>query len=346
MRRLLNTLYVTTPDAYLSKDGTNVVVTVDGKEVFRIPAQNVEAICAFGYKGASPGLMKLCSDNGIALSFFSANGKFIARMQGPVCGNVLLRCKQFQMFSRPEATMHLASLAIAAKIHNSRVVLRRFARDYPERNGVKQVEDCAEQLRRNIFLARSAHTPDELRGIEGYAASSYFSVFPYLILNPDKNFSFSERNRRPPTDIVNAMLSFGYTLLANECISALESVGLDPAIGFFHTLRPGRYSLALDIMEELRSYMVDRLVLSLINTRQISPSDFLVHDNEAKMSVTFTDKGRKTFLTAWQNKKRVEVVHPFLNEKMPIGLIPYAQALLLSRYLRNDLDDYPVFLAK
>lgn len=320
MRRLLNTLYVTTPDAYLSKDGTNVVVSVKGDEIFRIPAQNIEAIYAFGYQGASPGLMKLCADNKIALSFFSSHGRFIARIQGPVCGNVLLRRRQYQMFDNRDISLHLSSLAVAAKIYNCRVVLRRFVRDYPDRSGVSYVADCADKLRRCYRQSLTAESTEMLRGIEGDAAASYFSTLPHLILNTDKCFNFSGRHRRPPTDIVNAMLSFGYTLLANDCASALESVGLDPAMGFMHTLRPGRNSLALDMMEELRAYMVDRFVLSMINTRQVSASDFLIHDDDSKMSVMFTDSGRKAFLTAWQSKKRSEIVHPFLNEKIPIEI--------------------------
>jgi len=346
MKQLLNTLYVTTPDAYVSKDGLNVVVSVNGKEIFRIPAQNIEAICTFGYQGASPGLMKLCVDNKISLSFFTAQGRFIARIQGPVSGNVRLRCMQHKEFLNHETAIHLSSLIVAAKIYNSRVILRRFIRDHPERDGVSEVSDCAEKLKRYCRLSSSIDSTEQLRGIEGEAASLYFSSLPHLILNTEKCFNFSGRHRRPPTDIVNAMLSFGYTLLANDCCSALESVGLDPAIGFMHTLRPGRNSLALDLMEEFRAYIVDRLVLSLINTRQVSSSDFIIHDEESKISVLFTEKGRRTFLSAWQSKKKTEIIHPFLNEKIQIGLLPYVQALLLSRYLRHDLDDYPVFLAK
>lgn len=346
MKRILNTLYVTTPDAYLSKDGTNIVVSVKGQEIFRIPAQNIEAICTFGYQGASPGVMKLCADKKIGLSFFTPQGRFIARVQGPVCGNVLLRTRQYSRFQLQDVSLHLSSIAVTGKIYNSRVLLRRFIRDYPDRNGAPYVEQCAEKLRRCYRLAQTADSIETLRGIEGEAASVYFSAFPNLILNNDRCFIFAGRNKRPPTDIVNAMLSFGYSLLAADCASALESVGLDPAVGFMHTLRPGRNSLALDLMEELRAYIVDRLVLSMINMRQVSSSDFLVHDDDCRISVEFTDKGRKAFLTAWQNKKKTEIVHPFLNEKISLGLLPYVQAMLLARYLRQDLDDYPVFIAK
>lgn len=346
MKHLLNTLYVTKPEAYISKDGTNVVVSEKGVEVFRIPAQNIESICTFGYQGVSPGLMRLCADNGISLSFFTPHGKFIARIQGPVNGNVLLRNSQYKIFQDKNATSHLASLTIAAKIHNTRSVLHRFTRDYPNGKGIEKIEESITTLKRYRNLVRDESCEEKIRGYEGLAASSYFNVFPYLILNNDNHFKFNGRNSHPSTDIVNSMLSFGYMLLANECTSALESVGLDPAVGFMHKLRPGRNSLALDIMEEFRAYMVDRHVVSLINKKQVSHNDFQIHESGSQTSVRFTDNGLKTFLASWQTRKRTEIIHPFLREKIQIGLLPYIQALLLSRYLRNDLDDYPVFLFK
>ncbi|MDO4335263.1 MAG: type I-C CRISPR-associated endonuclease Cas1c [Bacteroidales bacterium] len=346
MKKLLNTLYVTKPEAYLSKDGTNVVVSEKGQEIFRIPSQNIESICTFGYQGASPGLMRLCAENGISLSFFSPHGKFIARIQGPVKGNVLLRHKQHELINDKLLAAHLASLSIFAKIQNSRNILHRFTRDYPDNTGVMEVSKAIDNLYKYRNIVYNETLEESIRGIEGYAASVYFSVFSHLILNKEKCFKFSGRHKRPPTDAVNAMLSFGYSLLASECVSALESVGLDPAIGYMHKIRPGRYSLALDLMEELRAYIVDRHVLSLINKRQISPSDFQIHEDNQTTSVRFTDKGLKTFLSSWQSKKRTEIIHPFLQEKIQLGLLPYVQALLLSRYLRNDLDDYPVFLLK
>lgn len=351
MKKLLNTLYVTLPDAYLTKDGTNIVVSAGGKEVFRIPVQNVQAVITFGYMGVSPGMMKLCADNGVSISFLTPQGKFISRLQGPVNGNVLLRTRQYSLFTGQTPTaFHLAGLTITGKIYNSRVTLRRFVRDYPDRAGCEEVASAAERLAKYYRWTRNMTDGlDLLRGIEGEAASEYFRVFGHLILRPEKEFRFSGRNRRPPTDIVNAMLSFGYSLLASECASALEGVGLDPAVGYMHTMRPGRPSLALDMMEELWSYMVDRLVLSMINNRQISPSDFHIHsehDDPNPTSVMFTDSGRKNFLTAWQTKKRTEIIHPFLNEKVALGLLPHIQAMMLARYLRGDIDDYPVFLSK
>lgn len=349
MKKLLNTLYITTRDAYLSKDGDNVVVSANGAELFRIPIVNIESICTFGYNGASPGLMKLCADNGTSLNFFTPAGRFIARINGPVKGNVLLRHCQYEATKIADRKLHLAKRFITGKIYNSRVTLRRFVRDYPGREGVKDVDAAAEKLRYRCTLSDRSTDMDELRGIEGEAARIYFSVFQNLILNPDRNFAFDGRVRRPPTDMVNAMLSMGYSLLSNDCTAALEGVGLDPASGFMHSLRPGRNSLALDLMEEMRSYIVDRLVLSLINNRQVAPSDFKLHQKEqteSRQSVIFTDSGLKKFLTAWQNKKNTEITHPFLNEKIKIGLLPHVQSLLLARYLRGDIDDYPVFFVK
>lgn len=344
MKHLLNTLYITRPEAYLSKDGSNVVVSEKGCEVFRIPAQNIESICTFGYQGASPGLMRLCSENGISLSFFSPKGRFIARIQGPVKGNILLRHSQYKNFGDKKYSTHLSSLTVAAKINNSRSILHRFVRDYPECKEIEDVKQSVDLLKRYKNLVKLEDSEEKIRGYEGLAASTYFNVFPHMILIDKETFKFNGRHKHPPTDIVNAMLSFGYMLLANDCSSALESVGLDPAYGFMHKMRPGRDSLALDLMEEFRAYIVDRHVLSLINKRQISPRDFQIHGSGNETSVRLTEKGLKIFLTAWQNRKRTEIIHPFLQEKIQIGLLPYVQSLLLSRYLRNDLDDYPVFL--
>lgn len=340
MRKLLNTLYVTKPDAFLSKDGSNVVVSVRQQELFRIPSINIESIVTFGYIGASPGLMKLCSDNGISLTFLSPNGRFISRVQGTIQGNVLLRKAQYALSDEDGWSLHLAKLIIAAKIRNYRSILRRYNRDY----GVcKEIEDAANMLEMNKCHALKAENKIKLMGIEGIASNVYFNVLPILILNQKESFPFHGRNRRPPKDAVNAMLSLAYTLVANDISSALETVGLDPYVGFLHSLRPGRTSLALDIMEEFRAYLGDRFVLSLINKRQITPKDFLYQGDNG---VILTDNGRKTFLTAWQNRKRETIIHPYLNEKVEIGLLPYIQALMLARFIRKDIDDYPVFLIK
>ena len=340
MRKLLNTLYVTTPEAYLSKDGLNVVVSVKQQEVFRIPAINIEGIVTFGYMGASPGLMKLCSDSGISLTFLSPNGRFISRVQGATRGNVLLRKAQYALSDDEEWSLHVAQLMIAAKIQNYRNVLRRYIRDYGE---CLEVEEAVKMLDANKRDVLDAEDKTKLMGFEGIASNAYFEVLPNLILNQKESFPFNGRNRRPPKDAVNAMLSLAYTLIANDCTVALETVGLDPYVGFLHALRPGRTSLALDMMEEFRAYLGDRFVLSLINKRQITPKDFLYQGDNG---VVMTDNGRKTFITAWQNRKRETLIHPYLNEKVEIGLLPYVQAMMLARYVRKDIDNYPVFLIK
>ena len=340
MRKLLNTLYVTTPEAYLSKDGMNVVVSVDKEELFRIPIVNIEGIVTFGYMGASPGLMKLCVDNGVSLVFMSPQGRFIGRIQGKVKGNVLLRKKQYHLSEDKEQALHVSRLFIAGKIYNCRNVLRRFIRD----NGAQiEVEHAAKSLDFYKQNALKAEDMDLLRGIEGRAANVYFSVFNNLIINQKNDFVFDGRNRRTPKDEVNAMLSFVYTLLTNEVASALESVGLDPYVGFMHTLRPGRMSLALDMVEELRAYLGDRLVLSMINRRQIDKRDFIQQGDD---SLIMTDSCKKNIIAAWQKRKKEIVEHPYLKEKIPLGLLPYSQAMLLSRFMRGDIDDYPVFIMK
>ena len=340
MRKLLNTLYVTTPESYLSKDGMNVVISVKQQEVFRIPIINIESIVTFGYMGASPGLMKLCSDNGVSLTFLSPDGRFVSRVQGQTRGNVLLRMAQYYLADETEKSLHVAQLIVAGKIQNYRNVLRRYIRDYGEDNEVENISKALDNSKRDALRSRDKK---ELMGIEGLAANYYFSVFHKLILQQQDDFPFKGRNRRPPKDAVNAMLSLSYTLLANDTTAALETVGLDPYVGVFHAIRPGRTSLALDIMEEMRAYIGDRFVLSLINRRQITASDFIY---QGEKGVVLTEKGRKTFLTAWQNRKKETILHPYLNEKIPIGLLPYVQAMLFARYVRNDIDDYPVFLFK
>lgn len=340
MRILLNTLYVTTPEAYLSKDGLNVVVSVKQSEMFRIPIHNIEQIVTFGYMGASPGLMKLCADNNVSLTFLSPHGRYISRSQGPTKGNVLLRKAQYNDSDQPHYALHLSKLFIAGKIHNYRSILRRLVRDYGSN---EDVEAAAEELRRCKRMVIHADSVDSVRGSEGEAAMVYFGVFSHLLLNQKEDFKFDGRNRRPPKDAINAMLSFVYTLICNDVTSALETVGLDPYVGFMHTLRPGRPSLSLDLMEELRAYLGDRLVLSLINKRQVTVKDFIKQGDEG---IVMTDSARKTILIAWQNRKRELITHPYLNEKISIGLLPYVQATLLARFIRKDLDDYPVFLIK
>lgn len=340
MRKLLNTLYVTTPEAYLSKDGQNIVVSVHQEEIFRIPAINIEGIVTFGYMGASPGVMKLCSDCNISLTFLSPHGRFISRIQGTTKGNVLLRKKQYQLSDDESWSLHIAQLMIAGKIQNYRNILRRYIRDYGENEEINKAVQTLEQAKRNALTAPNKTI---LIGHEGIASNAYFDVFPTLILNQKEAFPFHGRSRRPPKDAVNAMLSFAYTLIANDLTAALETIGLDPYVGFLHTLRPGRTSLALDMMEELRAYLGDRFVLSLINKKQITSKEFLFQGDNG---VVLSDNGKKTLLAAWQNRKRETITHPYLNEKIEIGLLPYAQAMLLARYIRQDIDNYPVFIIK
>jgi CRISPR-associated protein Cas1 len=339
MRKLLNTLYVTTPEAYLSKDGENVVVKVGEEERFRIPILNLEGIVSFGYMGASPHLIKLCAEHDVGLSFVSQRGEFMGRVSGAVRGNVLLRRTQYRLADSPADSLRLSAVMIAGKIANMRAVVNRFSRDYPnDSDGFDAVSDHLNNCKRQAFRVDSI---DSLRGVEGDASNCYFSVFDRLILKQKEHFFFHGRNRRPPKDRVNALLSFLYVLLAHDVQSALETVGLDPYVGFMHTDRPGRAGLALDMMEEFRPYLCDRLVISLINRRQITARDFVVQGSEG---VVMSADGRKTVIQAWQNRKKEEIMHPYLREKVSVGLLPYVQALLMARHLRGEADNYAVFL--
>ncbi len=341
MRKLLNTLYVTTPNAYLSRDGENVVVTVDSIEKFRAPVHNFEGIVCFGYLGASPSLLGLCCERNVPICYLTPSGRFLARVSGRVSGNVLLRRKQYRIADA--GAPPLAASFVAGKILNSRSVLQRFVRDHGSAPGAPRVAEAAERLLSYWETLKDYADMDALRGVEGDAAREYYAVFDHLVTNPAEAFRFKGRTRRPPLDRVNALLSFFYSLLSQDCASALETVGLDPQVGFLHSDRPGRPSLALDLMEELRPYMGDRFVLTLVNNGQVSPQDFLQKETGA---VLMDEETRRRLLAEWQKRKREEVIHPFLEEKVSIGLIPYAQALLLARHLRGDMDDYPPFLMR
>lgn len=343
MRKLLNTLYVTTPDSYLALDGENVVVQRDGAEALRVPLHNLEGIVAFGYTGASPALMGACAQRGVALCFLTPHGRFLARVVGETHGSVLLRRTQMlRAQSEPDAVA-IARHMVVGKLFNARWVLERATRDHALRLDVERLKRASGLLREAVDRARGAERWDSLRGVEGEAAAVYFSVWDDLILQQKEEFFFDGRVRRPPTDNVNALLSFVYTLLAHECAAALEAVGLDPYMGFLHRDRPGRASLALDLMEELRPVLADRFVLSLINRREVTPEGFATRESGA---VTMDDATRKRVLTAWQTRKQEEITHPLLGEKLCWGLVPHAQALLLARFLRGDLDAYPPFLWK
>lgn len=340
MRKLNNTLYVTTPDSYLSKDGENVVVRSDGKEIFRIPIHNLEDVICFGYMGASPQLMQLCSENKVGLSFLTPNGKFLARVTGKTQGNVLLRRTQYRIADDDSASLHIAKSFMIGKIVNSRTVLGRGIRDHGATISCDKIRRADSYLIENLKKIGGCDDIDSLRGIEGNCARAYFNVFDELILKQKSDFFMFDRNRRPPLDNMNALLSFLYTLLSHDVQSALESVGLDPYVGFFHTDRPGRAGLALDMMEELRPFLADRHALTLVNLQQIGRDDFYAKEDGG---IVLTENGRKAVLGSWQKRKQEEIMHPYLNETIPIGLIPYTQAMLMSRYLRGDIDGYPPY---
>ncbi len=340
MRKLLNVLYVTNPMAYLSRDGENVVVTVADEELARIPIHLLESIVAFNYIGMSPALMALCGDRGVMVSFVTEHGKFLATVHGPTSGNVLLRRQQYRLTEDAETSGMVASWIIAAKIANCRTVVERAIRDHGSSRNVDKLRSASQRLRDCLERVATCTDLSVVRGIEGEAANVYFSCFNELILAQKEDFSIDGRSRRPPRDNMNAILSFLYTLLTNDLRSALETVGLDPAVGFLHKDRPGRPSLALDLMEELRPYLVDRLALSLVNRKQVSGKGFEKRENQA---ILMTADTRNTVISAWQRRKQDVITHPFLKEKMQLGLLPYVQALLMARYIRGDLDGYPPF---
>jgi CRISPR-associated protein Cas1 len=320
-----------------------VVVRIGDEERFRLPIHNIEGIVSFGYTGASPALIGLCAERNVGISFLTEHGRFWGRVSGPVRGNVLLRRKQYRWADDPQKSLEIARLFIAGKITNCRSVLQRAIRDHASDTNLQALSDAINLLEIRQKQALKANNADTLRGIEGDAANTYFGVFNHLIVSQKNDFVMDGRNRRPPKDRVNALLSFVYTLLAHEVQSALESVGLDPYVGFLHVDRPGRASLALDMMEEFRPYIADRLILSLINRRQINANGFTQHEESG---ILMDDATRKEVLTAMQKRKQEEIQHPFLQESVPIGLLPYAQALLMARFIRGDIDNYPVFVIK
>lgn len=343
MKKLLNTLYVTSEDSYLALDGENVVVLEQDREIGRLPFHNLEGIVSFGYRGTSPALMGACVERNVSLCYLTPQGKFLARVSGKIKGNVILRRQQFACFSDDGRSLEIAIHSIIGKIHNARWVLERATRDHGMQVDVEALKTASAQMKKAMESAAQSRSKEELRGLEGEAAKIYFSVFDELILQQKKDFVFNGRNRRPPTDCTNALLSFVYTLLTNMMASALETVGLDPYVGYFHTERPGRVSLALDMIEELRAVLADRFVLSIINKKMITKKDFTKKENGA---VLMGDDARKTVLVEWQNKKKETLTHPYLKEKVEWGMVPYVQAMLLARYLRGDLDGYPPFLWK
>lgn len=343
MKTLLNVLYVTTPDVYLSLDGENVVITKKEAELGRIPLHNLQGIVAFGYTGASPALMGACPQRNISLSFLTMHGRFLARVVGETNGNVLLRKAQYRISEDAVLSLQYAKNFIKGKIYNTRWSIERTMRDYALRLSMEPLERASQFLKATLQNIQSCTTSEQLLGMEGEAASVYFRIFDDMILQQKDEFYFHGRNKRPPLDNVNAMLSFVYTLLAHDVSSALEAVGLDSYVGFFHRDRPGRSSLALDMMEELRSVYADRFVLSLINKQQVRADGFTTRENGA---VVMESDTRKKILMQWQARKDETLTHPYLNEKITWGLVPHIQAQLLARSIRNDLDEYPPFLWK
>lgn len=341
MKQLLNTLYVTTPGAYLSREGDTVLVRSDDEILLRVPIHNLSSVVCFGRVSASPPLMSLCSEHGIALAFMSENGRFLARVQGPISGNVLLRREQYRRSDIPERAAELARSVVIAKIANCRTVLLRAVRDKPNCSGLAALEFAILRMARIVEEVQKPLPLDTVRGHEGDAARVYFEVFDHLITENKDAFFFRGRSRRPPRDNVNALLSFLYTLLTHDVAAALEGVGLDPAVGYLHRDRPGRPSLALDVVEELRPVIADRLALSLINRKQVRPEGFRATESGA---IEMDETTRKEVLIAYQKRKQEEIVHPFLKEKVAFGIVPHTQAMLLARHLRGDLDGYPSFL--
>jgi CRISPR-associated protein Cas1 len=340
MKHLANVLYVTSPDAYLSLDGETIIIKKDEETSTRLPLHNLENIVCFNHQGASPALMGACAERSIGLCFLTPYGRFLARVSGKVRGNVLLRMRQFEVSDDEGLSLPIASSFLIGKIYNSRKVIERALRDHAMLVDVDKLKKASAFLKQTIAAIPECTSTDELMAFEGSAAKIYFGVFNQLILQQKEDFTFEERSRRPPLDRMNSLLSFFYVLLTNEVVSALETVGLDPYVGFLHTERPGRPSLALDLMEELRPVFADRLALSLVNRRQVDAKGFVEKESGG---ILMTDETRKAVLTGWQDKKQDVILHPYLKEKIPFGLLPYVQAMLLARYLRGDLDAYPPF---
>ncbi len=343
MRPLLNTLFVTSDGSYLKKEGESVTV-MQGKDVkFRMPLHNLAGIICMARCSCSPSLLGLCGKKGVAVTFLTPTGRFLARLQGPVSGNVLLRTRQYRVSEELSIAVEIARSMIFAKIYNCRLSLQRACRDHHTEATPGILSGTIAKLSCYLQAAKNENNLERLRGLEGYASRLYFQSFNYLIVAQKEDFHLSSRNRRPPLDRVNALLSFVYTLLLHDVSSALETVGLDPAVGFLHRLRPGRLSLALDLMEEFRPSFADRLVLTMINLKQISGNDF---EQTASGGIWLNETGRKKVIVAYQKRKQDELTHPFLSEKIPVGMCFFAQALLLARYLRGDLDAYPAFFWK
>ncbi len=343
MKALLNTLYVTTQGAYLARDGETVLVRVEQETKLRVPIHTLGSVVCFGQVGCSPPAMGLCAERGVAVSFLTEYGRFLARVEGPVSGNVLLRRRQYRWADDGEKTASVARWVVLGKVANQRTVLMREVRERPEGEGAEALRAAVRRLGKVLEEVERAGTVDEIRGQEGEAARAYFGVFDHLITAEKEAFFFRERSRRPPLDNMNSLLSFLYTLLTHDVRAAVEGVGLDPAVGFLHRDRPGRPSLALDLVEELRPVLGDRLALSLVNRRQVQGKGFEKTESGA---VVMNDETRKEVLVAYQKRKQEEMVHPYLEERVALGLVPHIQATLLARHMRGDMDGYPPFMWK
>ncbi|OHD22996.1 MAG: subtype I-C CRISPR-associated endonuclease Cas1 [Spirochaetes bacterium GWB1_59_5] len=340
MRKLLNTLYVTSQGSYLHKEGETIVVEREKQKVLQLPIHTIGGLVCFGNVLCSPFLLGFCAEHAIAVSFLSENGKFLAAVRGPVSGNVLLRRQQYRMADDDTITTNIARNIVRGKLANSRIVMNRIVRDHGNKVDMASIQSSSATIDRLIDQLENSADLDSVRGIEGLSAAEYFAIFDHLIIDQKQDFKFKNRNRRPPLDPVNALLSFIYTLLAHDIRSALETVGLDPAVGFLHRDRPGRPSLALDLMEEFRPVIADRLVLSLINRRQVIKKGFKKAESGA---VIMDDDTRKTVLVEYQNRKQDEIFNHYIGEKISVGLLFFVQANLLARYIRGDIDGYPPF---
>lgn len=340
MKRLLNTLYVTTQGAYLSLEGETVVIRVQREKRLRLPLHTLAGICCFEQVACSPQLLHACAQRDVTVSFLGFGGGFLARVEGPTSGNVLLRREQYRRSDDPEAAADIARTLVAAKVANSRTLILRAGRERSHPLATQALGRAAAELQQFLGQLSRPVGLDTVRGLEGAAGKTYFSVFDHCIVAQKEDFRFQRRTRRPPVDPVNCLLSFLYVILCHDAVSALESVGLDPAVGYLHRDRPGRPGLALDLMEEVRPVIADRVALSLINRRQVRSTGFIRGETGA---VLMSDSTRKAVLAAYQERKQDEIQHPFLGERIPFGLLLHAQAMLLARCLRGDLDGYPPF---
>jgi CRISP-associated protein Cas1 len=342
MKEILNTLYVQSQGTYLQLDHETLKVKLE-EETKQVPLHHLGGIVAFGNVLFSPFLIHRCAADGRSIVWLSQSGRFQGRLAGPTTGNVLLRRAQHEAIADAEKTLHIARYVVAGKLQNARSVLMRAAREAKVAGDEERLRSAAQVHADGIESAAKSTDIDKLRGIEGYAAKAYFGAFGGMIRMNREEFEFAGRSKRPPKDAINALLSFAYTLLANECVAACEGVGLDPQMGFSHVLRPGRPSLALDLMEELRSVVADRLVLNLVNRGQVKPGDFEVRPGGG---VLMQEDARKAFLVAYQNRKQEEVMHPIVGSKVPLGLLCHVQARLLARHLRGDVPEYAPFILR